>query len=353
MATLTNTSKVDNAIRLYKDAQNMYFGIGRSKTPWKDEQNPDVPQSTQSKIDELVGMKRVTDVSLAVKLDSNKDIAGRNYIINSSGVNTNSGSKPYLKGASVAVSNSTLSYQSDAMTLTYTGNGTQEWYYALAEAYANMSDSLLDFSNTYTISVDVMGTVPGAAFRVNNVFSSQVKINNKTWTRLTYTFTFPIMSGTNASKFYIRLNAMNGTDTSFSGFSSGQTLRFKNFKLEKGSIATPWTASLEETYPSIAQSGENLVAYNGDYYVITGIADAYRVNANYVYIASKILQTDFDEKKFRSIGIFKEPVFTSGVVGTVVPSSNVVNQGRLQLIENVQLVDRTGMDILEYAIIKA
>lgn len=70
MAILTNTAKVDNAIRLYKDAQSMYFGLGRSLTPWKDDSSPDIPDPSQSSLDELIGMKKVTSVSLAVPVSS-------------------------------------------------------------------------------------------------------------------------------------------------------------------------------------------------------------------------------------------------------------------------------------------
>jgi len=128
--------------------------------------------------------------------------------------------------------------------MNYTGTGSTEWYYALAEAYANMSDSVLSFDKTYTISVDVQGTVPSVAFRVNNTFSPTTKINNDTWTRAVYTFSIPNLTGATLNKFYIRLNAMATSNTA--GFVKGQTLRFRHFKLEEGNTATAYTSAPED-----------------------------------------------------------------------------------------------------------
>lgn len=171
MAVLTDTSKVDNAIRLYKDAQSMYFGLGRSITPWKDDTSPDIPDPSSTTLDELIGMKRVTQVSLAVPVDS--------------------------------------------------------------------------------------------------------------------------------------------------------------------------------------QSGSNTITYDGKYYELIGIADAYKRGANFVYIASKILQTDFDANTYRSVGIFLQPTFTIGVTGDTVPAQYVVDQGRLQVIDNISEKNRNGLDILQYVLIEA
>ena len=69
MAILTDISKIDNAIRLYKDAQSMYFSIGGSTTEWSSTVPPE-PLSTQNSIPELIGMKKVNNVSLAIKVDT-------------------------------------------------------------------------------------------------------------------------------------------------------------------------------------------------------------------------------------------------------------------------------------------
>lgn len=174
--------------------------------------------------------------------------ANRNYIQNSSGANATISTRPTVIGGLNAVGsvNSTLTYNSDSIQLTYTGTGTQEWYYSLADSWSDLSDSVLNFDNTYTLSVYVKGTVPGAMLRVSDVFSAPVKINNSTWTRLTYTFKFPNLAGDHMSQFYIRLNASNGTDTNSTGFSAGQTLLFKQFKLEVSDKVTDWITAPED-----------------------------------------------------------------------------------------------------------
>ncbi len=171
MAILTNTSKVDNAIRLYKDAQSMYFGLGRSVTPWNDDSNPDTPNPSDTSINELIGMKKVTSVSLAVPVDT--------------------------------------------------------------------------------------------------------------------------------------------------------------------------------------QQGSNTVTYNGKYYELVGLADAYTRGAHYVYISANILQTDFKAKTYRSVGLFSQPVFKSGVVGDTVQSDYITSQGRLQAVDNISTKSRDGLDILQYILIEA
>lgn len=70
MAILTNNSKVDNALRLYKEAQTMFFAFGNSNTEWKDPATPPEPSASITSLDELVGIKKVSSVSLACTVDS-------------------------------------------------------------------------------------------------------------------------------------------------------------------------------------------------------------------------------------------------------------------------------------------
>ena len=172
--------------------------------------------------------------------------SNRNYILTSSGEGSTDYSRPVLTGGNVKTININMKYLSDSIQLVYVGDGTKEWYYSPADAWTNVADSVLNFDDTYTISVDVKGTVPAAAFRVSNMWSTQTKINNDTWTRISYTFKFPNLSGDNMSQFYIRLNAMNGTDTNATGFTNGMTLSFRHFKLEIGDKATPWITAPED-----------------------------------------------------------------------------------------------------------
>ena len=190
--------------------------------------------------------KHVNDTTSLVAKQTDA-VTSRNLILNSSGINASDTNRPAMQsnglGSAVAY-NATVTYNPDSITLTYTGTGTQEWYYAIAEAYQSYASGNLDKTKQYTMSVDVKGTVPSAAFRVNNSFSPSVSINNKTWTRLTYTFTFPPLTGDYADKYYLRLNALNGNTNG--NFVSGQTLSFRNFKLETGNTATDWTSAPED-----------------------------------------------------------------------------------------------------------
>lgn len=172
--------------------------------------------------------------------------ANRNYILKSSGEFGNDSWRPTISGTNNSIVNASTTYENSDIKLTYTGNGSQEWYYSLADAWSNMADTVLSFDNTYTISVDVMGTVPAVGFRVSNNWSDIKKINNTSWTRVSFTFQFPNLSGDNMSQFYIRLNALNGTDTNATGFTAGQTLLFRHFKLEIGSDSTPWITAPED-----------------------------------------------------------------------------------------------------------
>lgn len=174
------------------------------------------------------------------------NVGGRNYIVNSSGLNASDATRPSVmpNSTTTATANANISYGSDATTLTYTGNGTQEWYYALAEAFKTYASAKLDKTKQYTISVDVKGTVPRVAFRINGVFSSPVSLHSDTWSELKYTFNFADLGGTNTDKFYIRLNGVSGIDNA--NFVQGQTLSFRNFKLEEGNIATDWTPAPED-----------------------------------------------------------------------------------------------------------
>ncbi|MDY2511593.1 phage tail spike protein [Weissella confusa] len=214
----------------------------------------DLDKATGKLIGDISSLEQRADgFDATVTKVNNLAVGGRNYLLNSSGLNASNTARPSVKPSvtTSAFANSTLSYSNDATTLTYTGTASQEWYYALAESYKTFESANLDKTKQYTLSVDVKGTVPSAAFRVNNFYSASVSINNSTWTRLKYTFKFPDLGGTNADKFYIRLNAISGSSTG--NFVKGQTLSFRNFKLEEGNVSTDWTPAPEDIESDIAQ----------------------------------------------------------------------------------------------------
>jgi len=193
-----------------------------------------------------------------VELVGNLQVGGRNYIINSSGFGASNTNRASVKPnyTTSAFSNSAISYNNDSITLTYTGTGTQEWFYAVAEAFRTYDSVGLDKTKQYTISVEAMGTAPGAAFRINDVLSPSVSLSNEKWTKLKYTFKFPDIG----EKFYIRLNAF--AESYIGNFVQGQTLSFRNFKLEEGNVATDWSPAPEDTQEQFKQTNDALIALN-------------------------------------------------------------------------------------------
>lgn len=85
MASIRTTKqRVLNAINL-KNQENLYFAIGKS-TAWNDEENPDTPLVSQTEIEELIYIKKIS-VKQLVKLDDPYDVYGTNVTVN--GVNYN------------------------------------------------------------------------------------------------------------------------------------------------------------------------------------------------------------------------------------------------------------------------
>lgn len=70
MAVLTNKARIDNAIRLYTQAQGMFFAFGGSDTEWPNPTTPPIEDPALEEVPELIGLKKVSKVSLAVEVDS-------------------------------------------------------------------------------------------------------------------------------------------------------------------------------------------------------------------------------------------------------------------------------------------
>ena len=181
------------------------------------------------------------------KID-NLSIGGRNYLLNSSGINASSSARPLLKGSS---SNyvGLLNYLDVGIQLS-NDKGNQEWFYELATAFTNISATPLIAGNTYTISFKAKGTAKQVAARVGvkntatNAEYSLVNftdINNSDWTKVKYTFS--IAEG--IDKFFLRLQGAVGNNYK-NGFVGGETITFKEVKLEAGNVATDWTPAPED-----------------------------------------------------------------------------------------------------------
>lgn len=182
-------------------------------------------------------------------------VGGRNYILNSSGLNASADKRPTLKG-SYSDGNASISYLDTGIQAT-NNQGNREWFYGLAKAFTDISATPLVSGNTYTISFKVKGTAKQVAVRIglkNATTSTEssvvnfTNINNTDWTRVVYTFVIP--SGTTG--VFIRLQGA-AANSYFTGFVGGETFTFKELKLELGNVPTDWTPAPEDAPINDAQ----------------------------------------------------------------------------------------------------
>lgn len=179
---------------------------------------------------------------------NNLSVGARNYVQNSSGLNGSPTVRPTLIGATSG-SNVTVTYPSDGILMTNGAtNTTTEWYYQVANAWANFSETTLTPGKQITFSADVMGTVPQAVLRYGfnggngkESFKS-FDINNTSWTRISITVT---STSTNTGLYFRIQGGINNQYAN--GWSGGETLKFRYVKIEDGNIPTDWTPAPEDT----------------------------------------------------------------------------------------------------------
>lgn len=195
----------------------------------------------------MLQAKALNDVTLG-------GTVGRNYVLNSSGLNGSEALRPTLKGATSSNGGAAiLTYPADGILMTNGAtNTTREWYYQVANAWMPFSDTPLVAGNTYTFSADVMGTVPQAVLRwgfnggTGGEYSRNFNINNTSWTRVSITTT-PLASNTG---MYWRIQG--GINNQYAtGWTGGETLKFRNVKIEQEVVATPWTPAPEDKPTSV------------------------------------------------------------------------------------------------------
>lgn len=169
-----------------------------------------------------------------------------NYIRHTSGSQVDGNTFPAILGGRYSTSpQATGTVTADGVKLTYTGNGSVEWYYSVADAYADISGTALKFGVPYTLSFDVKGTVPSVLLRVNSTKYTAKPINNTDWTHVSYTFTMAD-STTTPGQFFIRINAVGTTGVSENGFTNGQTMQIRHLMLQDGSVDTGWAPAPED-----------------------------------------------------------------------------------------------------------
>ncbi|MBZ5968963.1 phage tail spike protein [Leuconostoc gasicomitatum] len=254
----------------------------------------------------------------------NLAVGGRNYVQNSSGLNGSSTVRPTLMGATSGA-NATITYPSDGILMTNDAtNTTTEWYYQVANAWTNLSDTPLTPGKQITFSADVMGTAKQVALRWGSKEADPYQefkafdINNTSWTRVVWTFTLPV--GTLST--YLRIHgAINNQYAT--GFTGGETLKFRYVKIEDGNIPTAWTPAPEEVDSATAKA--QLTADNASLAVgkltnadgvITKAQADIRANAD--AITQKVSKTVYDQKTGDlTTAVSKAQTTADGVVTTV------------------------------------
>lgn len=231
-------------------------------------------------------------------------VGGRNYVINSSGLNGSSVIRPTLIGTSSGA-NATITYPSDGILMTNGAtNTTTEWYYQVATAWANFSDTPLTPGKQITFSADVMGTVPQAILRYGFNGGTGGKedyksfdINNTSWKRVSITVT----SDSTNTGLYFRIQG--GVNNQYkNGWTGGETLKFRYVKIEEGSVATDWTPAPEDVDSAVAKAqltadhatlAINNYKTDADGRISKAQADI-KLNAD--TISTKVAKTDYDKK---------------------------------------------------------
>lgn len=195
-----------------------------------------------------------------------------NYIRHTSGSQVDGNTFPAILGGRYSTSPmATGAVTADGLKLTYTGNGSVEWYYSVADAYADISGTALKFGVPYTIGFDVKGTVPSVLLRVNSTKYTAKPINNTDWTHVSYTFTMAD-STTTPGQFFIRINAVGTTGVSENGFTNGQVLQIRHLMLQDGSADTGWAPAPEDN---------TSVALRDYFYGYWGVKNENTTNAPY------------------------------------------------------------------------
>ncbi|MDF8367278.1 hypothetical protein G9406_06765 [Weissella paramesenteroides] len=260
-------------------------------------------------------------------------VGGRNYVLNSSGLNSSNDLRPTLSGAESTISQATISYGNDGIILRNPKENTAEWFYQIASAWTDFSKTPIISGNNYTLSVDVMGTVPQAVIRWGVNGSRVIEnfkafdINNTTWTRISLSFT----SDKSDTSLYIRLQG--GINNQFStGFSGGEILEFRHVKIEDGNIPTAWTASPEDVVLDYTTKDNQIKTTITQYKDVNdGKVSKAQTDATTALglVSTKVAQTDFDTVTGDLTTKYGQVKATADAVTTDVAKYKKTNDGRI------------------------
>lgn len=180
-------------------------------------------------------------------------VGGRNYVLNSNGFGDRN-SRPRLIGAtSFLWSGPEVTFPGDGILLTNpTTHTSGEWFYEIAGAWTPFVNTLLTPGNAFSFSAEVMGTVPQVALRWGFNGTAGIEtfktfdINNTSWTRVSIV----AQSQPTNTGLYFRIQGAKGGqyNTTWVG---GETLKFRNVKIEDGNLPSGWTPAPEDVNNSI------------------------------------------------------------------------------------------------------
>lgn len=187
----------------------------------------------------------VNGVAVDAVYQSGVKVYGRNLLTNTSSSATNG--QTTMQGASTSilgVYSRTDSYEQ------VTAPSSGEFFYRFMGPDNNNLSGLIP-GETYTLSGSASHTAGELMFR------AQYSINRSTWNNLDYTnpngndLEVPVSDGSVFTPFsYTFTIPVGATGAYFSlqnyDYTAGSLFRFKNMKLEIGSVPTPWTPAPED-----------------------------------------------------------------------------------------------------------
>ncbi|MGL5301753.1 MAG: hypothetical protein ACRC9Z_11815 [Weissella confusa] len=236
-------------------------------------------------------------------------VGGRNYILNSSGMNATDVLRPTLIGNGSEVINASISYTPESIVVKNKASSTQYgWYYGLSRNGVSPTYNPIVPGQTYTFSLKVRGSVSQVALRWGSTIGASnnaVKYYNISdkWTKIYTTLTF--IEG--AQDNFIRImGAVN--NQYWSGFTGDESFEFKEAMLEQSNVASDWTPAPEDAPSNDAQlvhkTGNEVLAGDKTFTGNTTLASTIILAGNYgLRVTSSGFQKTTDGRTWVSANI--------------------------------------------------